>query len=142
MNQKPRELYTMSDRLDSAMEDARMNQRQLSLRTGVPGTTISRWRLKPLNQARVDLVRRVADAVDVHVDWLMLGVGPRKVCKTLKDCLNAYQDGWSPETISIAHILSQRHMHTPEDEWVTILDEIEQRLVTVGTRNSHLKKVV
>ena len=74
----------MLRRLRDVVGPARGSATRLAEETGIPQSTLARY-LRGERVPTVDLLSRIAEARDASLDWLVRGVGPRRVASRTGD---------------------------------------------------------
>ena len=71
---------TIRDRIFAKLEELNMTQKEFSLRTGIPQTTVSDWRKKKTNPT-AEKIMVICKVLGVTPEWLLSGIeknGSRK----------------------------------------------------------------
>ena len=64
---------TIRDRIFEKLEELNMTQKEFSLRTGIPQTTVSDWRKKKTNPT-AEKIMVICKVLGVTPEWLLSGV--------------------------------------------------------------------
>ena len=67
---------TIRDRIFDKLEELNMTQKEFSLRTGIPQTTVSDWRKKKTNPT-AEKIMVICKVLGVTPEWLLSGVETR-----------------------------------------------------------------
>ena len=67
---------TIRDRIFEKLEELNMTQKEFSLRTGIPQTTVSDWRKKKTNPT-AEKIMVICKVLGVTPEWLLSGVETR-----------------------------------------------------------------
>lgn len=64
------------DRIFQKLDELDMTQKEFSIRTGIPQTTISDWRKKRTNPT-AEKIMVICKVLDVTPEWLLSGIEPQ-----------------------------------------------------------------
>ena len=104
---------TIRDRIFDRLDELDMTQKEFSIRTGIPQTTVSDWRKKRTNPAS-EKIMEICKVLDVDVEWLLCGVegngdrsGPRDwyAIESHTDCGRLVSDFVSMDKTTQARLL-------------------------------------